>query len=326
MDVNSRGTAIANSAAISTRPQLAFHLIGAPSVESIDLCRTSSSSAHPVIAAPLQIARPRVLSFPIRSAALRVQTYQFRPPIELKSIPVANGSARVKPATVNDAAGMPTSPTVTRLKPPGDIVKLEDRLWYVLQPSLETLMARGSLDFPHHPFPYQLEGVAFLYPRVSAVLADEMGLGKTMQAITAVRMLLHAGEIQSVLLVCPKPLVTNWQREFAQWAPELPVMAIEGDPNRRAWQWRLADAPVKIANYEALCRDATLVLDEQLKFDLVLLDESQRIKNRSSTTSEVVCSLSRRRSGRSPARPSRIRRKTCSASLSSFRPATSTNT
>ena len=25
-----------------------------------------------------------------------------------------------------------------------------------------------------------------------------------------------------VLLVCPKPLVTNWQREFAVWAPELP--------------------------------------------------------------------------------------------------------
>jgi SNF2 family DNA or RNA helicase len=184
----------------------------------------------------------------------------------------------------------------TRLKPPDDIIKLEDRLWYVLQPSLETMLARGSLDFPHHPFPYQLQGVAFLYPRVSAVLADEMGLGKTMQAITALRMLLHAGEIQSVLLVCPKPLVTNWQREFAQWAPELPVMAIEGDPNRRAWQWRLTDAPVKIANYEALCRDATLVLDEQIQFDLVLLDESQRIKNRGSTTNQVVCSLARRRS------------------------------
>ena len=50
-----------------------------------------------------------------------------------------------------------------------------------------------------------------------------MGLGKTMQAITAMRLLVHHGQLRRVLLVCPKPLVTNWQREFAQWAPELPV-------------------------------------------------------------------------------------------------------
>jgi SNF2 family DNA or RNA helicase len=72
--------------------------------------------------------------------------------------------------------------------------------------------------------------VAFLYPRYAAILADEMGLGKTMQAITAVRMLLHAGELSSVLFVCPKPLVTNWQREFAQWAPEVPVSVTTRPP------------------------------------------------------------------------------------------------
>jgi SNF2 family DNA or RNA helicase len=169
-------------------------------------------------------------------------------------------------------------------------------LQYLLQPSLETLMAQEALHFPLHPFPYQLQGVAFLYPRVAAVLADEMGLGKTMQAISALRMLLHAGEIANVLLVCPKPLVTNWLREFALWAPELPAIIIEGDPPRRAWQWQLADAPVKIANYELLCRDLSLVADRLLHFDLVVLDEAQRIKNASGVTSHAVCSLSRRRS------------------------------
>ena len=123
------------------------------------------------------------------------------------------------------------------------MIKLSDRLHYVLQPSLESLLARGSLEFPLQPFPYQFQGVAFLYPRLAAILADEMGLGKTMQAITAMRLLLHAGEIGSVLLVCPKPLVTNWQREFALWAPEVPVSVIEGDPQRRAWQWQLPTLP-----------------------------------------------------------------------------------
>ena len=47
---------------------------------------------------------------------------------------------------------------------------------------------------PCQPFAFQLEGVAFLYPRHAAILADEMGLGKTMQAITAIRLLLRAAK------------------------------------------------------------------------------------------------------------------------------------
>ena len=41
---------------------------------------------------------------------------------------------------------------------------------------------------PFQPFPYQLEGIAFLMPRHAALLADEMGLGKTVQAILALRL------------------------------------------------------------------------------------------------------------------------------------------
>ena len=58
-----------------------------------------------------------------------------------------------------------------------------------------------------------------------------------------------------MLLICPKPLVTNWQREFAQWAAELTVNAIEGGPARRQWQWRSSGDVVTIANYETVVRD-----------------------------------------------------------------------
>jgi SNF2 family DNA or RNA helicase len=121
-----------------------------------------------------------------------------------------------------------------------------------------------------------------------------MGLGKTMQAITAIRMLVRSGEIRSVLLICPKPLVTNWRREFGLWAPEIPLTIIEGDQARRRWQWTEAHTPVRIANYELLMRDRD-VLDEGLSFDLVVLDEAQRIKNTGSTTSHVVRSIQRTR-------------------------------
>ncbi len=182
---------------------------------------------------------------------------------------------------------------MTRIRPPDDVIKLEDRLYYVLQPSLELLVAQQSLEFPLRPFQFQLEGVAFLYPRISAVLADEMGLGKTMQAITAARMLLRRRNPECALGLPQAPRDQLAARVFAL-APELPTIIVEGDPDRRAWQWELPSVPVKIANYELLCRDAQLIAAAKLQFDLVILDESQRIKNRSSLTSEVVCGLTRR--------------------------------
>ncbi|WP_297032380.1 DEAD/DEAH box helicase [Thermogutta sp.] len=189
-----------------------------------------------------------------------------------------------------------------RIHPPEDVIKLEDRLHYLLQPPLEFILAQRQLEFPHTPFPYQLEGVAFLFPRHAAILADEMGLGKTMQAITAIRLLLRCGEVRRVLLVCPKPLVSNWRREFELWAPEIPVMVIEGEPQRRRWQWELTTVPVKIANYELLPRDQEFFTakdesgEPKVSFDLVVLDESQRIKNRSGATSQAVRAISRKRS------------------------------
>lgn len=184
----------------------------------------------------------------------------------------------------------------TRIRPPKDLVKLEDRLYFVLQPPLETLVSSNELSFPFDPFPYQLEGIAFLFPREAAILADEMGLGKTMQAISTMRMLLMAAQLRNVLLVCPKPLVSNWVREFQLWAPEIPVTVIEGDATKRRWIWKQHQAPVRIANYELLMRDQDILEDEDMHFDLVVLDEAQRIKNKNSTTAQIVRSLPRSRS------------------------------
>ena len=190
----------------------------------------------------------------------------------------------------------PKPKKLTRIKPPADVVKLEDRLYYLLQPPLELLVGSEQLDFPFEPFPYQLDGIAFLFPRYAAILADEMGLGKTMQAISTVRLLLCSGEIRSVLLICPKPLVSNWLREFSVWAPEIPVAAIEGNAATRQFQWTSPDIAVKIANYELLMRDRDCVLDSDQHFDLVMLDEAQRIKNQRNSTSVIVREISRTRS------------------------------
>ncbi len=173
---------------------------------------------------------------------------------------------------------------------------LKERLLYLLQPPLENLFASRQLQLPLQPYPYQMEGIAFLMPRWSALLADEMGLGKTMQAIVAVRLLFHAGLLQRALLVCPKPLVPNWSRELRLWAPELPFEVIGGDVDSRRTAWLVSNCPLKLVNYELLTRDADWIDDERVHFDLVVLDEAQRIKNRGSKTAQVVRSLRRQRS------------------------------
>ena len=238
---------------------------------------------------------PQVISLSVKPPRIQCLRYEFDVPTRL-----------AKPK--HDDVGQPAAKTTlippepsksrekTHIRPPDDVVKLRDRIYYVLQPPLETVFGTGELALPFEPFPYQYDGISFLYPRHAAVLADEMGLGKTMQAITTIRLLLHASEVGNVILVCPKPLITNWQREFALWAPEIPVTVITGSSQQRAWAWVRPEFPVKIVNYEAVLRDAQLVDDGVISADLVVLDEAQRIKNSNSSTSEVIRNLDRQRS------------------------------
>jgi SNF2 family DNA or RNA helicase len=302
--------------------------VAAPvAIESAGEC-LNDSLAEPVAVVAQSVAiggvSPRAVSVPIARPVVKVRSFSFDEPLAAAT-PVVPATPAAPPQPTLESEVAP-SIVSTRIKPPGDVVKLEDRLQYILQPSLESLLAERSLTFPFYPFPFQFEGIAFLYPRHAAILADEMGLGKTMQAITAIRLLLRCGEARTVLLICPKPLVTNWQREFAAWAPEVPVMVIEGDQTRRAWQWQLPDVPIRIANYELLCRDRELLeatgkglapfaaqrpatnlrlvpgstqtvpVPLPPHFDLVVLDEAQRVKNLAGATSEVARSIARRRS------------------------------
>ncbi len=261
---------------------------------------------------PLDIPRPAAVT--LATAVLPPRTVRFplgvsRPTVRRFGFSREDPAAHRRPAgplerpsrprlRVVAAAeeGHPAGARRTRLACPKDVVKLSERFFYLLQPDLETLLEAGELSFAMPPFPFQLSGMAFLVPRHAAVLADEMGLGKSMQAITAIRLLVRLGEVRRVLVVCPKGLVSNWRRELSQWAPELVAAVVEGEPRRRRWQWSLADVPVTIANYESVVRDGEWLERSDLSFDLVVLDEAQRIKNRDSLTSRAVRAIRRGRS------------------------------
>jgi SNF2 family DNA or RNA helicase len=260
-------------------------------------------SAPPTLRLPVAMPVIEVVSIEPFPPRPRVESHRFARPVAVEPAWVERRSAGRGDASSVGAglqpahsAGCEPTPRRTRVAPPRDVVKRSERFFYLLQPDLETMLRSGKLAFHRQPFPFQFEGMAFLLPRHAAVLADEMGLGKSMQAISSIRLLVRGGEARRVLVVCPKGLVSNWARELADWAPELVVAVIEGDPQRRRWQWSLPDVPVKLANYEVLVRDRELVAELGLSFDLVVLDEAQRIKNKSSQTNKAIVALDRRRS------------------------------
>jgi len=234
---------------------------------------------------PLAFDAPLVRS--CGNLSLHVSTHGWRFPSAI--LPV---SSPRRFDTVGHCLGKPR----TRLQPAPETIMARDRLLCLLQPPLETLLDHAPLRLSRRPYPYQMEGIAFLMPRHSALLADEMGLGKTMQAILAMRLLFQERWIRTALVVCPKTLVDNWVRELQAWAPDLPVEVVAGNADTRQSSWRISTAPLKIVNYEVLTRDVDIATGSGVHFDVVVLDEAQRIKNAGSKTSKAAKSLSRSRS------------------------------
>jgi len=183
-------------------------------------------------------------------------------------------------------------------RPGEDELSLAKRLAYLLQPPLESLLARqGSLQWPGDFFPYQRDGIRALLAKQALLLADDMGLGKTVQAIAALRILIRTRRAESVLLVVPASLTVQWRRAIREWAPELRTSTVTGAATERAWKWR-TPAHVYIVTYETLRADFTdnpQSPPRRRVWDVVVLDEAQKIKNRDAEVSRECKQLQRRR-------------------------------
>lgn len=160
-------------------------------------------------------------------------------------------------------------------------------------PQLRNL-AESQLHIPAKLHDYQWEGIAFLYRSHSALLADEMGLGKTVQTAVALALLLNGGsEISRVLIVAPSSLTINWMEELETWAPSVTARRVQGSARARE-AFYLLPIPILVSSYEQIRYDGLDRIPSDT-FDLVVLDEAQRIKNKNSATALACRLLPRKR-------------------------------
>jgi SNF2 family DNA or RNA helicase len=124
------------------------------------------------------------------------------------------------------------------------------------------------------------------------ILGDEMGLGKTMQVITEMLTLKAAG-FNPMLVVAPISLLVNWQRECQKFAPSLTTYIHHGG-NRISNFREFLNYDVIITSYTTVVSDIYLL--NMVKWNLVVLDEAQSIKNPSSARTKACKALNRVRS------------------------------
>jgi len=129
--------------------------------------------------------------------------------------------------------------------------------------------------------PYQKAGLDWLHflhhYGLGGCLADDMGLGKTIQVLALLQSLREQGRRQGPsLLVVPKSLLVNWQREAARFTPALRILEYAGS-TRPKEPTCFKDYDLILTTYGVMLRDIELL--RETPFDYAILDESQTIKN-----------------------------------------------
>ena len=135
--------------------------------------------------------------------------------------------------------------------------------------------------------PYQLDGIAFAAGAGRAILADDMGLGKTLQGIGVAELLAREADIRRVLIVCPASVKAQWRGEILRFSHR-DCQIVLGSAAERTAQYE-NDCFFTICNYEQVLRDVLAI--ERAHWDLIVLDERQRIKNWEAKTTQTVKSL-----------------------------------
>ncbi|MBU0688440.1 MAG: DEAD/DEAH box helicase [Gammaproteobacteria bacterium] len=123
-------------------------------------------------------------------------------------------------------------------------------------------------------------------------LFDEQGSGKTVMTIAAFDELRVLGEIDAMIVVCPKSMVSEWPKDIGRFlAPECQVVIAEGG-QRQKYETAQSKFDVLVTNYEGVEPMLVyLMASASTKRYLLVVDESYYLKNGESYRSEIVNKL-----------------------------------
>ncbi len=136
---------------------------------------------------------------------------------------------------------------------------------------------------------YQNTGYSWLSAMSSfgfgACLADDMGLGKTLQILTLLESIYEKNPAAKILLIVPASLIGNWLKECEKFTPGLPVKVLHGSEAKN-------DSAFSFLNITTYGMTGRLESLKSIKWDKIILDEAQAIKNPLSKQTKNIKALS----------------------------------
>lgn len=150
-----------------------------------------------------------------------------------------------------------------------------------------------------HPLPHTLKGNLRVYQKngydwlaflqkygLNGILADEMGLGKTVQAIAKLVDTHAGGDKKTSLVVCPPSVLSAWQDDLKKFTSPISFRTAQYvGGNRRRLLNDLAHFDLLFTTYNIVTRDIEILT--KIKWEYVVLDEAQKIKNPGTATAKA---------------------------------------
>lgn len=124
----------------------------------------------------------------------------------------------------------------------------------------------------------------------------EMGCGKTLTAIAIAGCMYQQKKIERVLICCPSSIISVWQEDLSKFAGfELSIGALQGSKDKRLKELsnltKISGLKFAIINYESTHRKGIKEALEEYNADLIICDESQRIKSHNAAQSKCLHTL-----------------------------------
>ncbi|HEX7065079.1 MAG TPA: SNF2-related protein [Bacillales bacterium] len=136
--------------------------------------------------------------------------------------------------------------------------------------------------------PHQMETAKTAIEKMNgkAILADEVGLGKTIEAGLIIKEYMIRGLAKKVLILVPASLVSQWTNELNQ---KLFIPAI---PQKKSYVWEQCD--VVVSSLDTAKRDPHRAIIYNQDYDIVVIDEAHKLKNRNTKNYEFIRNLKKR--------------------------------